>query len=98
MSDAPHAKQWSRSWSKFKKKTIIPKEQQHLVSHGRVLKDKKTIKSYNEKGGETIEMTLLLVGGRRRDELDQMLSLMSMIPHLCPSVKLGISGVSLIQI
>ena len=52
----------------FEEKTKIPKEQQHLVSKGRVLKNGQKIKEYNIKDGETMEMTMLLVGGTKRDE------------------------------
>ena len=50
------------------KKTETPKEQQHLVGRGRVLKDERKLKEYDIKDGETIELTMLLVGGTKRDE------------------------------
>ena len=43
------------------RKGRIPKEQQHLVSHGKVLKDKLKIEDYNMKEGETIELTAALL-------------------------------------
>ena len=52
----------------IEKKAEIPKEQQHLVGRGRVLKDERKLKQYNVKDGETTELTMLLVGGTKRDE------------------------------
>ena len=43
-------------------KTGIPKDHQHLVSRGKVLKDNRTLKEYGISGGETIEMTAKLRG------------------------------------
>ena len=46
-------------------KTRIPKDHQHLASRGKVLMDNKTLKDYSITGGETIEMTALLLGGTK---------------------------------
>ena len=53
----------------FLLKNCYMREQQRLVSQGRILKHKKTLESYNIKDGETIVMTLQLVGGTKRGEL-----------------------------
>ena len=53
----------------IEEKTKIPKEHQHLVSRGRVLMDKKTLKDYNMNEGETIEMTALQLGGTKNKSL-----------------------------
>ena len=52
----------------LERKTSIPKEQQHLVSRGRVLKDKMKIEDCNMKEGETIELIAALLGGTKREE------------------------------
>ena len=49
-------------------KTRIPKDQQHLVSRGRVQMDRKKIEDYDMNVKETIAMTVMLLGGTRRDE------------------------------
>ena len=46
-----------------------PKKQRCLMSQGRVLKDKRTIEEYSIKEGEKIEMSMLLAGGKKNDEL-----------------------------
>ena len=43
-------------------KTGIPKDHQHLASRGKVLMDNRTLKDCYISGGETIEMTALLLG------------------------------------
>ena len=52
----------------IERKTKIPKEQQHLLSQGKTMKNSQKIGSYNIKEGETIEMTTALLGGMKRDE------------------------------
>ena len=49
-------------------KTKIPKDHQHLASRGKVLMDKKTLKGYYINGGETVEMTALLLGGIKKQK------------------------------
>ena len=46
-------------------KTRIPKDHQHLVRKGKVLMDNTTLKDYGLTGGETVEMTALLLGGMK---------------------------------
>ena len=46
-------------------KTGIPKDHQHLVSRGKVLKDNRTLKEYGISGGEAIELTGKLRGGMK---------------------------------
>ena len=46
-------------------KTGIPKDHQHLASKGKVLKDSRTLKECGTSGGETVEMTALLLGGMK---------------------------------
>ena len=50
-------------------KTGIPKDHQHLASKGKVLEDSRTLKDCYISGGETIEMTALLVGGTKHKSL-----------------------------
>ena len=51
----------------IEEKTRIPKEQQHLVSRGKVLKDMRMIDDYNMNGKEIIDLTVVLLGGMKRD-------------------------------
>ena len=44
-------------------KTRIPMDDQHLVAGGRVLLDNIPLKEYGKSGGETIELTVQLLGG-----------------------------------
>ena len=46
-------------------KTRIPMDDQRLVARGKVLKDNITLKDYGISGGETIELTALLLGGTK---------------------------------
>ena len=50
-------------------KTEIPKNHQYLTSRGKVLKDSGTLKEYGLSGGETVEMTALLLGGMKHKSL-----------------------------
>ena len=50
-------------------KTGIPKDHQHLVSRGKVLTDDRTLKDCYISGGETIEMTALLLEGTKHKSL-----------------------------
>ena len=50
-------------------KTGIPKDHQHLASRGKVLRDSRTLKDYYISGGETIEMTALILGGMKHKSL-----------------------------
>ena len=50
-------------------KTGIPKDHQHLASKGKVLKDNRALKEYGISGGETVEMTALLLGGMKHKGL-----------------------------
>ena len=50
-------------------KTRIPKDHQHLVHKGKVLMDNTTLKEYGLSGGETVEMTALLLGGMKHKSL-----------------------------
>ena len=55
----------------IERKTRIPKEQPHLVSQGKVLKDKLEIEDYNVKAEDTIELTAALVGGRKEKQKEK---------------------------
>ena len=48
-----------------KEKTKMPKEHQHLVSRGRASMDKRKLQEYSMNEKETIEMTALLVDGKK---------------------------------
>ena len=50
-------------------KTGIPKNHQNLTSRGKVLKDSGTLKEYGLSGGESVEMTALLLGGTKHRSL-----------------------------
>ena len=50
-------------------KTGIPKNHQYLTSRGKVLDDSGTLKEYGLSGGETVEMTALLLGGMKHKSL-----------------------------
>ena len=50
-------------------KTGIPKVHQHLAIRGKVLMDSRTLKDCYISGGETIEMTALLLGGTKHKSL-----------------------------
>ena len=47
----------------------IPKDHQHLVSRGKVLTADRTLKNSFISGGETIELTALLLGGTKHKSL-----------------------------
>ena len=53
----------------IEKKTEVPEEQPHFASKGRVLKDDRKLKEYKKKE-ETIELTMLLVGGTKKRRSD----------------------------
>ena len=50
-------------------KTGIPKDHQHLVSRGKVLTADRTLKNSYVSGGETVELTALLLGGTKHKSL-----------------------------
>ena len=53
----------------MERKTLIPRDQLYLLNEGKVLSDKKTVEEINIKAGATIEMSLRIMGGMKKQKL-----------------------------